>query len=70
MARRAYSSAAAIAVAHFKVVEDDGGFQWELINAHGTPICRSMESFATEDEAVANAEDAKRLISRVPIRRS
>jgi hypothetical protein len=39
---------------HFKVVpESDGRFHWELINPHGTPAARSMESFATEDEAVA-----------------
>jgi hypothetical protein len=58
-------------VPHFKVVqESDGRFHWELINPHGTPAARSMESFVTEDEAVANAEDARQLISRAPIERS
>jgi hypothetical protein len=41
-----------------------------LINPHGTPAARSMETFATEDEAVADAEHAQRLISRAPIERS
>ena len=55
---------------HFKVVEQrDGRFHWELINPHGTPAARSRESFATDDEAVANAEYAQRLISRAPIER-
>jgi len=31
---------------------------------------RSMETFDTEDEAAANAEHAKRLISQAPIARS
>jgi hypothetical protein len=55
---------------HFKVVRQrDGRFHWELINPHGTQAARSMETFATEDEAVANAEYAQRLISRAPIER-
>jgi hypothetical protein len=55
---------------HFKVVEQrDGRFRWELINPHGTPAARSMETFATEDEAAANAEYAQRLIGRAPIER-
>jgi hypothetical protein len=55
---------------HFKVVrERDGRFHWELINPHGTPAARSMETFATEDEAAANAEYAQQLISRAPIER-
>jgi len=55
---------------HFKVVrQQDGRFHWELINPHGTPAARSMETFATEDEAAANAEYAQRLISRAPIER-
>ena len=55
----------------FKVVRrHDGQFHWELINPHGTPAARSMETFATEDEAFANAEYARRLISRAPIVRS
>jgi hypothetical protein len=56
---------------HFKVVhQSDGRFHWELINPHGTPAARSMETFATEDEAAANAEHARQLISNAPIRRS
>jgi hypothetical protein len=55
---------------HFKVIHGkDGRFHWELINPHGTPAARSMETFATEDEAAANAEYARRLISRAPIQR-
>jgi hypothetical protein len=58
-------------VPHFKVVgQSDGRFHWELINPHGTPAARSMGTFATEDEAVANAEYARRLISSAPIKRS
>jgi hypothetical protein len=33
-------------------------------------VARSMETFATEDEAVANAEYARRLISRAPVERA
>jgi uncharacterized protein YegP (UPF0339 family) len=56
---------------HFKIVRQrDGQFHWELINPHGTTAARSMETFATEDEAAANAEYAQRLISRAPIVRS
>jgi hypothetical protein len=56
---------------HFKIVrQSDGRFHWVLINPHGTPAARSMETFATEDEAVADAEHAQRLISRAPIERS
>jgi hypothetical protein len=56
---------------HFKVFRhSDGRFGWELINPHGTPAARSMETFATEDEAAANAEYARGLISRAPIDRS
>jgi hypothetical protein len=56
---------------HFKVVRQrDGRFHWELINPHGTPAARSMETFATEDEAAANAEHAQRLISHAPIERT
>lgn len=62
---------AATGIQHFQVVHQlDGRFRWELINPHGTPAAVSMETFATEDEAVANAEYARRLISRAPIRRS
>lgn len=56
---------------HFKVVQQsDGRYHWELINPHGTPAARSMETFATEEEAAANAEYARQLISNAPIRRS
>jgi hypothetical protein len=55
---------------HFKIVRQyDGLFHWELINPHGTSATRSIETFATEDEAVANAEYAQDLISRAPIER-
>ena len=55
---------------HFKIIrQGDGRFHWELINPHGTPAARSMETFTTEDEAVANAEYAQRLISRAQIER-
>jgi hypothetical protein len=58
-------------VPHFKVVrQNDGRFHWELINPHGTPAARSMETFATEDEAAANAEYARGLIGSAPIERS
>ena len=61
----------AAVVPHFKVVhQSDGRFHWELINPHGTPAARSMATFATEDETVANAEYARRLISSAPIKRS
>ena len=65
------SDAAAIGVAHFKIVhESDGRFHWELVNPRGTSMGRSMESFETEDEAVANAEYAQRLIGELSIIRS
>ena len=55
---------------YFKVIhQTDGRYHWELINPYGTPAARSTGTFATEDEAVANAEYAQRLISRAPIRR-
>jgi hypothetical protein len=60
----------AIGVAHFKIVkESNRRFHWELFNPHGTPLGRAMESFDTEEEAVANAELARRLIGHVPIKR-
>ena len=56
---------------HFKLVhQNDGRFHWQLINPHGTPAARSMDTFATEDEAAANAEYARGLISTAPIERS
>jgi hypothetical protein len=55
---------------HFKIVRQrDDRFHWELINPHATTAARSMETFATEDDAAANAEYAQRLISRAPIER-
>jgi hypothetical protein len=63
------SDDAARGVAHFQVVQQSGRFHWELINPHGTPAARSMETFETEDEAAANAEYAKRLIGGAPVRR-
>jgi hypothetical protein len=55
---------------HFNVVhQTDGRFHWELVNPHGTPALRSMVTFATEDEAAANAEYARRVISSAPIER-
>jgi hypothetical protein len=61
---------AARGIAHFQVVhQPDGGFRWDLINPHGTPAMRSIETFATEDDAVANAEHVRRLISGAPVKR-
>jgi hypothetical protein len=57
-------------VAHFQVVRQlDGRFHWEMINPHGTPAARSMETFETEDEAVANAERVRHLVSGAPVKR-
>ena len=62
--------AAAIGLAHFKVVQELGGkFHWELINPNGTPMGRGVQSFDTEEEAFANAELVRRLIAHVPITR-
>ena len=62
---------AARGIAHFQVVAEPGGrFHWVLVNPHGTPAFRSVETFDTEDEAAANAEYVRRLISGAPIRRS
>jgi len=56
---------------HFKIVRQrDDRFHWELINPHATTAARSTETFATEDDAAANAEYAQRLISSAPIVRS
>ena len=64
------SDAAAGVSPHFKIVHrTDGRFHWELINPHGTPAARSIQTFPTEDEAVANAEYARQLIGRAPIER-
>jgi hypothetical protein len=54
-------------VAHFKIVHDDGRFHWQLMNPQGTPMFRSTGTFDTQDEALANAEDARRLIGQAPI---
>jgi len=52
------------------VFQGDGRYHWRLFNPQGTPQARSMDSYATEDEAVAAAEEARRLISGAPITRS
>jgi len=65
------SDDAARGVARFKVVHQaDGRFHWELINPHGSAMGRSMGTFDTEDEAFANAEFARRLISQAPVTHS
>lgn len=56
--------------AQFKVVHrTDGRFHWELMNPHGTPTARSLDSFDTEDEAFADAELARRSIGDARIMR-
>ena len=56
-------------VAGFQVVgQFDGRYHWELVNPHGTPAARSSDSYATEDEAVAAAEQARRLIGQATIK--
>ena len=61
---------AAAGVAHFQIVsESDGRYHWELINPHGTPAARSSASYASEEEAVAGAEQARRLIGQAAIKR-
>ena len=58
-------------VARFRVVEQsDGRYHWQLVNPHGTPTARSTESYATEAEAVAAAQLARRLIAKAPIKPS
>ena len=65
------SDDAARGVARFKVVHQaDGRFHWELINPHGSAMGRSIGTFDTEDEAFANAEFARRLISQAPVTHS
>jgi uncharacterized protein YegP (UPF0339 family) len=65
------SDDAGAGVAHFQIVQQsDGRYHWRLINPHGTPAARSMQSYATEDEAFAAASHAQRLISKAPIKRS
>ena len=55
---------------YFKIIRQrDGHYHWELINPQGTPAARSIGTFYTEEEAVANAEFAQRLISHAPIKR-
>jgi len=57
-------------VAHFQVVrQSDGRYHWQLVNPHGTPAARSTDTYATEDEAVAAVEQARRLIGEAPITR-
>jgi hypothetical protein len=52
---------------------DDGSrtrsYHWQLVNPHGTPAALSSESYATEDEAVAAVEQARRLVGQAPIKR-
>jgi uncharacterized protein YegP (UPF0339 family) len=58
-------------VAHFRVVEQrDGRYHWQLVNPRGTTTARSSDSYATEDEAVAAAEQARRLIGQAQIKRA
>ena len=58
-------------VAHFRVVKQpDGRYHWQLVNPRGTPAPRSNDSYATEDEAVAAVEQARRLIGQAPIKRA
>jgi len=58
-------------LAHFQIVrQGDGRYHWQLLNPHGTPAARSMESYGTEDEAFAAARHAQQLISNAPIKRS
>jgi hypothetical protein len=47
-----------------------GGHYWQLINPNGTPTARSMYTYASEEAAVAAAEEARRLIGEAPIVRS
>ena len=55
---------------YFKIIRQrDGHYHWELINPQGTPAARSTGTFDTEDEAIANAEYAQRLISYAAIKR-
>jgi uncharacterized protein YegP (UPF0339 family) len=57
--------------AHFGVVKQaDGRYHWQLVNPNGTPEARSSDTYATEDEAVAAAELARRLISTAPVWRA
>ena len=58
-------------VAHFQIVrQGDGRYHWQLINPRGTAAARSIESYATEDEAFAAARHAQQLISKAPIKHS
>jgi len=41
-----------------------------LVNRYGTPQARSSEDYATEDEVVAAARNAQRVISHAPLIRS
>jgi hypothetical protein len=55
-------------VAHFRVVEQpDGRYHWQLVNPRATATARSSDSYATEGEAVAAAEQARRLIGQARI---
>lgn len=62
---------AADGVARFQIVHQiDGRYYWELIDPDGTPAARSTDSYASEDEAVAAAERAQRVISQARVVRS
>jgi uncharacterized membrane protein len=65
------SEDATAGVGRFQIVsQKDGRYHWQLFNPQGTPAVRSLGSYATEEEAVAVALEAQRLISRAPIERS
>lgn len=58
-------------VAHFQVVRQlDGRYHWQLINPYGTPAARSSDTYATEEETIAAAEQARRLIGSASIKPS
>jgi hypothetical protein len=65
-----HSDEEARGLARFRVVEQhDGRYHWQLVNRLGTPAARSSDTYATEDEAVAAVEQARRLIAHAPIER-
>jgi hypothetical protein len=70
-ARLTENDDAAAGVAHFQIVrQDDGRYHWELINPRGTPAARSIETYATEEDALAAARHAQHLIGNAPIKRA
>jgi hypothetical protein len=50
--------------------QSDGRYHWQLVNPYGTPAARSSDTYATEDEAFAAAEQARRLIGQARIERA